>query len=138
MNAHGTTCSGCAPALGAASVPGFVFALWQWPPWAFRRSHCPYKPRIFDMGHQVVDGETLFLRIDDKHQISFMLQIENYRSTGTSNVYWQDKVSLTSQQLGLEIVRPRCVGAEKMLRLRRWIKVVWFCGMTVYSIWKPP
>ena len=83
------------------------------------------------MGHQVVDGETLFLRIDDKHQISFMLQIENYRSTGTSNVYWQDKVSLTSQQLGLEIVRPRCVGAEKMLRLRRWIKVVWFCGMTV-------
>ena len=31
---------------------------------------------FFDMGHRVVEGGILFLRIDDKHHLSFMLQLE--------------------------------------------------------------
>lgn len=68
---------------------------------------------FFDMGHQVVDGGILFLRIDDKHQLSFMLQIEKLEERRKWLAYWQDKVFAISKQLGLEIVRPRCVGAEK-------------------------
>jgi hypothetical protein len=67
---------------------------------------------FFDMGHQVVDGGIFFLRIDDKHQLSFMLQIEKLEERRKWHAYWQDKVFATSQQLGLEIVRPHCVGAE--------------------------
>lgn len=68
---------------------------------------------FFDMGHQVVDGGILFLRIDEKHQLSFMLQIEKLEERRKWLAYWQDKVFAISKQLGLEIVRPRCVGAEK-------------------------
>ena len=68
---------------------------------------------FFDMGHQVVDGGILFLRIDDKHQLSFMLQIEKLEERRKWLAYWQDKVFAISKQLGLETVRPRCVGAEK-------------------------
>lgn len=67
---------------------------------------------FFDMGHQVVDGGIFFLRIDDKHQLSFMLQIEKLEERRKWHAYWQYKVFATSQQLGLEIVRPHCVGAE--------------------------
>lgn len=68
---------------------------------------------FFDMGHQVVDGGILFLRIDDKHQLSFMLQIEKFEERRKWLAYWQDKVFAISKQLGLEVVCPRCVGAEK-------------------------
>ena len=68
---------------------------------------------FFDMGHQVVDGGILFLRIDDKHQLSFMLQIEKLEERRKWLAYWQDKVFAISKQLGLEVVCPRCVGAEK-------------------------
>ena len=68
---------------------------------------------FFDMGHQVVDGGILFLRIDDKHQLSFMLQIEKFEERRKWLAYWQDKVFAISKQLSLEVVRPRCVGAEK-------------------------
>ena len=68
---------------------------------------------FFDMGHQVVDGGILFLRIDDKHQLSFMLQIEKFKERRKWLAYWQDKVFAISKQLGLEVVCPRCVGAEK-------------------------
>ena len=68
---------------------------------------------FFDMGHQVVDGGILFLRIDDKHQLIFMLQIEKFEERRKWLAYWQDKVFAISKQLGLEVVCPRCVGAEK-------------------------
>ena len=68
---------------------------------------------FFDMGHQVVDGGILFLRIDDKHQLSFMLQIEKLEERRKWLAYWQDKVFAISKQLGFEVVCPRCVGAEK-------------------------
>ena len=72
---------------------------------------------FFDMGHQVVDGGILFLRIDDKHQLSFMLQIEKLEERRKWLAYWQDKVFAISKQLGLEIVRPRCLAAEKDVTL---------------------
>ena len=72
---------------------------------------------FFDMEHQVVDGGIFFLRIDDKHQLSFMLQIEKLEERGKWQAYWQDKVFATSQQLGLEIVHPHCAGAEKDVAL---------------------
>ena len=68
---------------------------------------------FFDMRHQVVDGGIFFLRIDDKHQLSFMLQIEKFEERRKWLAYWQDKVFAISKQLGLEVVCPRCVGAEK-------------------------
>lgn len=68
---------------------------------------------FFDMRHQVVDGGIFFLRIDDKRQLSFMLQIEKFEERRKWLAYWQDKVFAISKQLGLEVVCPRCVGAEK-------------------------
>ena len=42
-----------------------------------------------------------------------MLQIEKFEERRKWLAYWQDKVFAISKQLGLEVVCPRCVGAEK-------------------------
>ena len=42
-----------------------------------------------------------------------MLQIEKLEERRKWLAYWQDKVFAISKQLSLEVVRPRCVGAEK-------------------------
>ena len=68
---------------------------------------------FFDMGHRVVEGGILFLRIDDKHHLSFMLQLEKLEERRKWHAYWQNKVFATSQRLVLEIICPRCVGTEK-------------------------
>ena len=68
---------------------------------------------FFDMGHQLAQGGILFLRIDDRHHLSFMLQLEKIDECRKWHVYWQKKVFATGQQLGLDFVRPRRVGAEK-------------------------
>ena len=46
-----------------------------------------------------------------------MLQIEKLEEYRKWHNYWQNKILATSQQLGLEIVLPRCVGAEKDVAL---------------------
>ena len=46
-----------------------------------------------------------------------MLQIEKSEECRKWHNYWQNKIFATSQQLGLEIVLPRCVGAEKDVAL---------------------
>lgn len=68
---------------------------------------------FFDMEHRVVEGGVLFLRISNKHHLSFMLQLENLEERRKWFAYWQNKVSATGQQLSLEIVRPHRVGVGK-------------------------
>ena len=62
MNAHGTTCSGCAPALGAASLPGVPLA-WPCtasarrkpPPWVLSDQRNLTSPNMTPMGDLVLD-----------------------------------------------------------------------------------
>lgn len=75
---------------------------------AHKKSH-----EFYDMEHLLVEGGILFLRIDDKHHLSFMLLLEKLEERRKWHAYWQKKFFATSQQLGLEIVPPRRVGTGK-------------------------
>ena len=68
---------------------------------------------FFDMEHRVVEGGVLFLRISNKHHLSFMLHLDNLEERRKWFAYWQNKFSATGQQLSLEIVRPHRVGIDK-------------------------
>lgn len=68
---------------------------------------------FFDMEHRVVEGGVLFLRISNKHHLSFILLLEDRAERRKWYAYWQNKVFATSQQLGLEIVRPHRVGVGR-------------------------
>jgi len=68
---------------------------------------------FFDMEHRVVEGGVLFLRISNKHHLSFMLQLDNLEERRKWHVSWQNKIFCSCQRLGLEVVSPDRVGVGK-------------------------
>lgn len=68
---------------------------------------------FFDMEHRIVEGGVLFLRISNKHHLSFMLQLDNLEERRKWHVSWQNKIFCSCQRLGLEVVSPDRVGVGK-------------------------
>ena len=58
-----------------------------------------------------------FFWFEEKQERGALLQIEKFEERRKWLAYWQDKVFAISQQLGLEIIRPHYVGAEKDVAL---------------------
>ena len=78
MNAHGTTCSGCAPALGAASLPGVPLA---WPCTASARRKAQVstlsfeRPKEFDLAQYDANGRFGF-GYGEKVRLTFEVETE--------------------------------------------------------------